>query len=82
LYHLQLEQFAEYVRRECNKIMAAGMSGNAQRAAELAAVLCSEAATVANQRQMQREASDPERYNLSSLPAPTLRPAPEGEDGE
>jgi len=79
---MELEQFAEYVRRECHRIMAAGMNGNGQRAAELAAVLCSEAATVANQKQMQQEAAEPDRYDLSSLPAPTLGNAPEGEDGE
>lgn len=79
---MELEQFAEYVRRECHRIMAAGMSGNGKRAAEQAAVPCSEAATIANQRQMQQEASEPDRYDLSRLPAPSDGPASERECGE
>ena len=50
---------------------------NAQSAAELAAILCREAAAVANQKQMQRQASDPERYDLSSLSAPSGSGEPE-----
>ena len=74
---MELEQFAEKVRQQAHRIMVVAMMNDNKRAAELAAVLCSEAATIANQRQMQQEVSDPERYDLSSLTPPSTTNKPE-----
>lgn len=67
----ELSRFAEKVRRDCLDIMAAAEVAGAKKAAALAALLCTEAATVVQQAKMQEEVSEPDRYDLSALPPPS-----------
>jgi hypothetical protein len=66
----ELEEFAEHVRRQCTAIMGSIAAKNEQRTLELAGVLCTKAANLANQKQMQQEVNEPNRYDLAALPIP------------
>lgn len=65
----ELEAFANRVRRQSQLIMAAAAVKNDQRAFELAGALCTEAANILNQSQMQSEQAG--EYDLAALPAPS-----------
>jgi len=59
--------FAEHVRRKTSKILSAAAGGHTQKAGELAAILCQEAADIVQQAKMQTEVGSVDRYDLSAL---------------
>jgi hypothetical protein len=67
----ELEEFAEHVRRQCSAIMGSLAAKNEKRALGLAGALCHKAANLANQKQMEREVIEVDRYDLNSLPGPS-----------
>lgn len=48
--------------------MGVALAKNHQRAAELAAALCTQAATIVQQKQMERETDEPGRYDSEYPP--------------
>ena len=66
---MELEEFAEQVRRRMLHIMGAAGNNNAARCGEIAAEVCTMAANVKGQARAAVEQSDPERYDLTTLPA-------------
>lgn len=67
--NLELEQFAESVRRQAHDIYVAAMMGRSELAAQRASALLTEAANVKNQHQMLEEQAG--GYDLAALPAPS-----------
>ena len=66
----ELQRFAEHVRITCSKILAANQAGNQLEAMDLVASLSTLASSLIERGGMQRDASDPERYDLTTLPSP------------
>lgn len=66
----ELERFAEHVRITCQKVLAANDAGDRAAVSELAASLAALAADLSARGEMQRDASDPQRYDLTTLPSP------------
>lgn len=66
----ELQRFAEHVRITCSKILAANAAGNHREAAELTAALGAMASSLLDKGGMDRDASDPFRYDLTTLPSP------------
>ena len=66
----ELQRFAEHVRITCSKIVAANQAGNQREAMELVASMSSLAASLLEKGGMLRDASDPNRYDLTTLPSP------------
>lgn len=67
----QLLAFAEEVRRQTGRMIALTQI-NPQRAQEMAAELCTKAANMIQQKQMQEEQSAVDDLDLSQMPAPTF----------
>ena len=66
----ELDRFAEHVRITCSKILAANQAGNHVEAMELVSSLGNLASSLLDKGGMQRDASDPYRYDLTTLPSP------------
>ena len=66
----ELDRFAEHVRITCSKILAANQAGNHPEAMDLVTSLGNLAASLLDKGGMQRDASDPYRYDLTTLPSP------------
>lgn len=69
----ELEEFAEWVRKQSIKLVALCMSDHPrsrEKAKEIACSLCAEAAGVKNRSQMAAEVAAG-NYDLSALPAPS-----------
>ncbi len=67
--YANLNDYADHMRQETGSILA-GLCrelGPEHDITLRVAGLCTEAATVLNQRQMQQESGDAERYNLTAL---------------
>jgi hypothetical protein len=60
-----MEEYAEHIRRECNRIMGAAAAGLPQRAGALAAALCTEAAGIVQAKKMEIEQAG--GYDLAAL---------------
>lgn len=75
--HSNLEDFAEHVRRQCQTIISRCAFGHTMEAGELAAALCTEAATIVQQKRMQEEVTEEGRYDLARLPGPGASAPPE-----
>ena len=58
------------MRITCSKILAANQAGNQHEAMDLVASLGSLASSLLDKGGMQRDASDPYRYDLTTLPSP------------
>ena len=66
----ELQRLAEHVRITCSKILAAHHAGNHVEAMELVASLGNLASSVLDKGGMERDTSDPFRYDLTTLPSP------------
>lgn len=66
----ELHRFAEHVRITCTKILAANQAGNHAETSELTSSLGVLASSLLEKGDMQRDASDPDRYDLTTLPFP------------
>ena len=66
----ELQRFAEHVRITCSKILAANQAGNQAEAMELVVSLGNLASSLLDKGGMDRDASDPYRYDLTTLPSP------------
>jgi hypothetical protein len=66
----ELQRFAEHVRITCSKILAANQAGNHREAMDLVVTMSNLAASLLDKGSMPRDASDPNRYDLTTLPSP------------
>ena len=65
----ELREFAADVRKQAHKMLCAANVAKNDRILELAGALCTQAAQVEQRAAMTPSAENPERYDLSTLPA-------------
>ena len=66
----EFHRFAEHVRITCDKILAANQAGDLPEAMNLTVALGNLASSLLDKGEMQRDSSDPDRYDLNTLPSP------------